>query len=84
VRLNPDAIRLETAAGELFPLLQRLSGLTRTGQVRSWPVQVALDGAAPLPVRLCVVRKSKAAIARALAKLRRKAQQGKSALHRPR
>lgn len=80
VRLNPDAIRLTTAAGAPFPLLERLAGLTRTGQVGAWAVQVPLDGAAPLRMRLCVVRKSQAAIARALAKLRRKAQQGKSAL----
>ncbi len=73
VRLNPSGIRLETEAGQPFPLLARLTGLTKTGQVREWPVWLPLDGAAPLPARLCLIRKSQTAIKVALKKLRREA-----------
>lgn len=73
IRLNPSAMRLETDGGKSFPLLARLKGLTKTGQIREWPVWLPLDGAAPLPARLCVIRKSQAAIKLALKKLRREA-----------
>jgi hypothetical protein len=73
IRLNPGGIRLTTEAGMPFALLQRLNGLTKTGQIHEWPVWLPLPGAAPLPVRLCVIRKNKTAIARALKKLRREA-----------
>jgi hypothetical protein len=73
IRLNPGGIRLTTETGTPFALLQRLNGLTKTGQIHEWPVWLPLAGAAPLPVRLCVIRKNKAAVARALKKLRREA-----------
>lgn len=73
IRLNPSGMRLETEAGKAFPLLARLNGVTRTGQIREWPVWLPLDGATSLPVRLCVIRKSQAAIKLALKKLRREA-----------
>lgn len=73
VRLNPSAMRLETEAGKVFPLLTRLTGVTKTGQIREWPVQLPLDGAKALPARLCLIRKSEAAIKVALKKLRREA-----------
>ncbi len=64
---------METKAGKAFPLLARLAGVTRTGQIQEWPVWLPLDGTTPLPVRLCVIRKSQAAIQLALKKLRREA-----------
>lgn len=73
IRLNPNAVRLETAGGRLFPLLRRLSGLTQTGQTGEWSVLLPLQGASPLPVRLCAIRKNQTATNRALKKLRRKA-----------
>jgi hypothetical protein len=73
VRLNPSAMRLEVETGKPFPLLTRLTGLTKTGQIREWAVRLPLDGAEPLPARLCVIRKSEAAIKVALKKLRREA-----------
>lgn len=73
IRLNPNGVRLETEAGKPFPLLARLTGLTKTGQIREWPVWLPLDGAESLPARLCVIRKSQAAIKLALKKLRREA-----------
>jgi len=73
VRLNPSGIRLETADGKAFPLLARLRGLTKTGQIREWPVWLPLAGATPLPARLCLIRKNQTAIKLALKKLRREA-----------
>ncbi len=73
VRLNPSAMRLVTETGKAFPLLTRLTGVTKPGQIREWPVQLPLDGAKALPARLCLIRKSEAAIKVALKKLRREA-----------
>ena len=73
IRLNPGTVRLETATGKPFPLLARLQALTKTGEVREWPVMLPRDISPPLPMRLCVIRKNKIAIKRALKKLRRKA-----------
>jgi len=68
VRLNPQAVRLVDAAQKLFALRQKLRSLKKTSQVGCWPV--ALTGAAgqtPVAGRLCVLRKSQAAIAKARA-----------------
>ena len=73
VRLNPDGIRLETPGGEAFAVAEKLGRLRTAGQVAQWPVRVPLAGRSPLAMRLCAVRKSEAAIARAEKKLRRKA-----------
>jgi hypothetical protein len=73
IRLHPKGVRLETEDGKTFPLLARLNSVTRTGQIREWPVWLPLEGVPSLPVRLCVVRKSQAAITLALKKLRREA-----------
>jgi hypothetical protein len=73
IRLNTGTIRLEDESGEVFPLLKRLKGVQQAGAIREWPVWLPLAGAKPLPARLCAIRKSKAAIARTLKKLRRKA-----------
>lgn len=73
VRLNPDAIRLETEAGEPFPLLARLKHVTKPGERREWPVWIPFAGARPLCARLCLVRKGAVAIAQSLKKLERKA-----------
>jgi len=73
VRLNPDGIVLQTPAGEPFDLLKRLKPLQRTGQIASWSAIVPWEQEIAVAVRVCVVRKSKAAIALAHAQLRRKA-----------
>jgi hypothetical protein len=80
VRFNPSAMRLETETGKAFPLLARLTGVTKTGQVREWSVQLPLDGAKALPARLCLIRKSEAAIKVALKKLRREASKNQRTL----
>ncbi len=80
VRLNPAALRLETGTGEAFPLLARLATVTRPGQVREWPVRIPLEGAKALPARLCLIRKSEAAVKVALKKLRHQASKDQHAL----
>jgi hypothetical protein len=73
VRLNPDGIALQTSAGEPFKLLQRLKPIQRSGQIAAWSALVPLQGRAPVPVRICAIRKSKIAISLAHKQLRRKA-----------
>jgi hypothetical protein len=68
VRLNPQAVRLVDVAQKPFALRQKLRSLKKTNQAGCWPV--ALTGAAgqtPVVGRLCVLRKSHAAIAKARA-----------------
>jgi hypothetical protein len=73
VRLNPQGIVLHTSRQTLFPLLERLRPMQRPGQVAAWKVWIPLAGREPLAARLCVVRKSNAAIALAVKRLRRAA-----------
>ena len=73
VRLNPDGIALKTTEGKSFNLLQRLKSLQRTGQIAEWPALVPWENEPAVAVRICVIRKSKAAIALAQEQLRRKA-----------
>jgi len=73
VRLNPDGIVLHDKAGAAFPLLAKLKPLQQTAATASWSVWVPYPGQASVAARVCVIRKSKAAIALAHAKLRRKA-----------
>ena len=73
VRLNPDGIVLQTPSGEPFNLLKRLKPLRRTGQIANWNALVPWEEETPVAVRVCVIRKSKAAIALAREQLRRKA-----------
>jgi len=73
VRLNPDGIVIHDEAGKSFPLLSKLKLLKRTGAKAAWKVLVPYQGEVPVSARLCVIRKSKAAIALAQKKLRRKA-----------
>ncbi len=73
VRLNPDSIRLHTQQGEAYTLLEKLKTVQRTGQIATWKVWVPLEGQNSVAARVCVVRKSKVAIAQAIKKLRREA-----------
>jgi hypothetical protein len=75
VRLNPQGVRLLDEQQKPFALLKRLRRLKRTNQTGCW--KVALTGAAgqaPVMGRLCLLRKSKAAMAKSQAKAARKAQ----------
>jgi Transposase DDE domain len=73
IRLNQHGIRLQEEAGSEFQLPQRLQTIQKTGQIGQWRVLIPLEGSAPLPARVCVIRKSQAAIALAQKKLRRRA-----------
>lgn len=73
VRLNPQGIVLQTEKGVAFPLLRKLDALKRPGQIAVWNVQIPLENHVPATARLCVIRKSEAASAMAVKKLKRRA-----------
>jgi hypothetical protein len=73
VRLNPASVPLVDEHGDPFPLLKRLRGLRRAGQIADWPVGVAA-GNQRIQGRICAVRKSRQAIERAQRKITRKRQ----------
>jgi hypothetical protein len=75
VRLNTSSLPLLNADGSGFALLQQIRELKETGTEREWPVWV--QGAKErIAGRLCVIRKSEEAAARARRRIQRKAQQG--------
>lgn len=74
IRFYPKNLRLESKPGQPFHVLERLAGLTLSGPIRQWKVWIPQAGSPPLAARLCVRRKSQAAIELCLKKLRRKAQ----------
>ena len=80
VRLNPHNIVLNTGDGGGFPLLRKLNSIQRTGQIASWRVWIPFENQIPVEARLCVVRKSKVAIAEAIRKLQREASKNGSQL----
>jgi hypothetical protein len=80
VRLNPNGIVLHTQKGTLFPLREKLASIQRTGQIAEWAVWIPMKSQAPLPARLCVIRKTKAAIDTAVKKLKQKASKNQSQL----
>jgi Transposase DDE domain len=72
---------LKDPSGEFFALRRHLRRIKKTNEVGCW--QVELIGAAnqtPIPGRLCVVRKSQAAIAEARRKAKRSAQRDQRVL----
>jgi hypothetical protein len=74
VRLNPDGLVLWDQSGQPFALPAKLKPIQKTGQVAVWQLRIPYLDEAPLTARLCVVRKTKAAIALAHKRLRRRAQ----------
>jgi hypothetical protein len=81
VRLNPDAVRLLSADGQLFPLIEKLQTVSKPGLIAEWDITVA-DSADRLAAigRLCVIRKTEEAFQLAKAKLERKAQKNNTTL----
>jgi hypothetical protein len=75
VRLNTSSLPLFTAAGERFPLLERVRQLSGPDEVGSWEVYVH-GPTRRIAGRLCAIRKTEAATRRAQRKIRQKAQQG--------
>jgi hypothetical protein len=80
VRLNPNGIRMQSSSGRTFDLLKHLAPINKPGQINCWNVLIPLAKHKALPMRLCVVRKSQAAIALAQRKLQRKASKNGSQL----
>lgn len=73
VRVNTTALPLQTLRGGVFDLLGKVTSVKRTGPVRSWQVVVPREDSVPITGRLCVIRKSKEAIALAQTKLKKDA-----------
>lgn len=71
VRLNPVFTPLLDERGRPFPLLRKLKALRHAGKIAEWAVQVAHKNGR-LNARLCALRKSEAAIARAHRRIERK------------
>lgn len=74
VRLNPQGLRIIDPQERPFDLLKRLSTVKKAQRVTCWPVKIpGRTGKGSISGRICVIRKSKAAIEQAKRKLRRKA-----------
>jgi Transposase DDE domain len=74
VRVNTGALPLRTRQGRPLNLRARLDRLQVPGTIAEWGVRAG-DAAAPIPGRLCVLRKSEAEAQRTRRKILRKAQQ---------
>jgi hypothetical protein len=72
VRFNGRSVPLLTEQGGRFNVLARLRGL-KVGEVKEWPLHFRA-GDKCWPIRLCALRKSPLAAARAVRKAHRKAQ----------
>lgn len=72
VRVNPATFPFHSARGLPLPLLKRLRGLTQTGQVRQW-AGFLIGEQGRIAGRLCALRKSASAIAKAERRLRKMA-----------
>jgi hypothetical protein len=75
VRVNTGSLALSTRGGEPFDLLEHVRALSQVDQVGAWEVAVAMP-AGPVAGRICAIRKSEEAVARALRRIARKAQGG--------
>jgi hypothetical protein len=62
VRVNTVSLPMQQPDGGPFALIDQLSTVTRAGEIACWPVQVTDGPQAPIPGRLCVVRKNQAAV----------------------
>jgi len=76
VRLNTSTLPLMAADGSRFGLAEQIRTLQQTGKEGEWPVWVAGGSRERIGGRLCAIRKSEEAAARARRHIRRKAQQG--------
>jgi hypothetical protein len=75
VRLNLVTLPLHDAQGAPWDVLQHMRTL-QVGQPRSWPVTARVKGGLPIRGRLCAVRKSAAAAAKARERARRESARG--------
>ncbi len=72
VRLNAQAVRLQSHGGRRLDLLGRLAKLTEAGRMREWLARVATPNGSVLG-RICALRKSEEQIRRAHRKLKGRA-----------
>lgn len=76
VRLNPQGVRIQDLTGQPLPLLKKLEGLKRAGQIGSWPAMVPGDrGQMPVRGKIYALRKSAHAIEKNCKKLKRRGSQ---------
>ena len=73
VRFKPHTLLLQDKNQKPFRVLKHLKSIRRAGQTAIWEVLVPWQDQKPVAARLCVIRKSEAAIALAHKRLRRKA-----------
>lgn len=73
VRCHPSSIVLHSEDGHPFALLRKLEAIRRTGQVATWNVRIPFEDQTPVKARLCIVRRSKEAIAQAIRRIERDA-----------
>ena len=73
VRFKPHTCLCRIKAQKTFPVLKHLKSIRKTGQTAVWKVLVPWQDQKPIAARLCVIRKSRAAIALAHKRLRRRA-----------
>jgi hypothetical protein len=72
IRVNPATFAAYAPGKRRFPLLQRITQLTKAGKVREWKVRMRDGAGGEVAGRLCVIRKSEEAIRKAQRRLRRK------------
>jgi hypothetical protein len=74
VRLNPQGVRILDDASQPLDLLKCLKRVRKTNQVGCWPALIpGTRDQAPVAGRICVIRKTRAAMEKAKSKLHRKA-----------
>jgi hypothetical protein len=73
VRVNPATFLAYGSGKSRFALLRQVSKLTKPGEVREWKVWLRGSGGEQVAGRLCAIRKSEQASARAQRLLRRRA-----------
>lgn len=71
VRVNSQSLCLENPDGTPFLLLEHLRPVTCPGQIACWNVQVVNQDKPPVRGRLCVLRKTRVAIAAEVKRLKR-------------
>lgn len=72
VRVNTGSLSFRTDGGRRFDLLGKVGELSKTGDVRAWPVQVAAAQGLLVPGRVCALRKTEEAIEIAQESIRKK------------
>jgi hypothetical protein len=75
VRLNPDGIRIESADGRMFDLLDFLKKVPSSPSAIECDVWIPYPGKKSLQMRLCVLRKSEESAQKAQKKLRQNAKE---------